>query len=275
MSQRDKALTFQALHQQPGCFVIPNPWDAGSARLLTAQGFQCLATTSAGLAFSLGKRDAEGALSRDEILLNARAIVEATDLPVSADLENGFGDDEDSVADTIRQAAACGLVGGSIEDATGRAAFPIYDFDHAVRRVKAAAEAARSLPFPFTLTARAENYLNGRNDLEDTIRRLQAFADAGADVLFAPGLPDLEAIRMVCSSLSKPVNVVMGLSGKSYRLDELADAGVRRVSLGSSLARTALGAMMDAAREIKESGRFSRTESAIPFSMINDQMRST
>lgn len=274
MSQRDKALAFQALHQQSGCFVIPNPWDAGSARLLSAQGFHCLATTSAGLAFSLGKRDAEGALSRDEILLNARAIVEATDLPVSADLENGFGDDEDSMAETIRQAAACGLVGGSIEDATGKTDKPIYDFDHAVRRVKAAVEAARALPFPFTLTARAENHLNGCNDLEDTIRRLQAFADAGADVLFAPGLPDLEAIRRVCSSLSKPVNVVMGLSGKSYRLEELAEAGVRRVSLGSSLARTALGAMLEAAKEIGESGRFSRTESAIPFSVINDQMRS-
>lgn len=273
MPQTDRARHFQALHQRPGCFVIPNPWDAGSARLLTSQGFECLATTSAGLAFSLGRRDAEGALSRAEILDNARAIVEATDLPVSADLENGFGDDEASVAETIRQAAACGLVGGSIEDASGRTSDPIYDFDHAVRRVKAAVEAARSLPFPFTLTARAENFLNGRPDLEDTLRRLQAFADVGADVLFAPGLPGIEAIGRLCTSVSKPVNVVMGLSGQSYSLAELAAVGVKRVSLGSSLARTALGAMLEAAREIAETGRFTRTESAIPFGHINDLMR--
>jgi len=269
----DKAQRFQALHHRPGCFVIPNPWDAGSARLLAAQGFECLATTSAGLAFSLGRRDAEGALSRSEILENARTIVEATDLPVSADLENGFGDDEDSVAETIRQAAACGLVGGSIEDASGRAADPIYDFDHAVRRVKAAVEATRTLPFPFTLTARAENFLNGRTDLDDTIRRLQAFAEAGADVLFAPGLPDIDAIRRVCAQIPKPINVVTGLSGQSHTVEELARAGVRRISLGSSLARTALGAMLEAAREIAETGKFSRTEAAIPFGRINGVIR--
>ncbi|GGH62127.1 isocitrate lyase/phosphoenolpyruvate mutase family protein [Frigidibacter albus] len=217
---------FKALHDGPGAFVIPNPWDAGSARLLASLGFEALATTSAGYAFSKGKRDSFAGLGRAEILDNAAEIVAATDLPVSADLEDGFGAAPEICAQTIRMAAATGLVGGSIEDATGDAEAPIYDLSHAVDRIRAAAEAARGLPF--LLTARAENYLWGRPDLADTIRRLQAFAEAGADVLYAPGLPDLEAIQTVCREVDRPVNVLMGLKGKSYTVAELSDAGARR-----------------------------------------------
>ncbi|HYG87632.1 MAG TPA: isocitrate lyase/phosphoenolpyruvate mutase family protein [Azospirillum sp.] len=273
-SQRVKARTFRALHEGPGAFVIPNPWDAGSARLLASLGFSALATTSAGVAFTLGRPDAHAAITRDDVLANARAIVEATDLPIAADLEAGFGDTPDEVARTIRLAAEAGLVGGSVEDATYDPDRPIRELSQAVERLAAAVEAARALPFPFVLTARAENFLFGRHDLDDTIRRLQAFEAAGADVLYAPGLPTLDSIRAVCASVSKPVNVLIGPTGQACSVDELAAAGVRRISLGSSLCRAALGAMLRAAREIKDSGTFTFTSDAIPFAELNAFMAS-
>jgi 2-methylisocitrate lyase-like PEP mutase family enzyme len=272
-TQTEKAIAFRALHARSGAFVIPNPWDGGSARLLSSLGFEALATTSAGHAFALGRRDGDGGVGRAETLANARAIVEATDLPVSADLENGFGDDPESATDTIRAAAAVGLAGGSIEDASGDPARPIYDLSLAVERVAAAVEAARALKVPFVLTARAENFLHGRPDLEDTIRRLQAFEKAGAEVLYAPGLTQLDQIRTLCSSVSRPVNVVMGLVGGAFSVQQLAEAGVKRISLGSSLARAALGALMRAAREIRQDGTFGFAAQAIPFAEINRQMR--
>jgi len=271
-SQAEKARLFRGLHERPGAFVIPNPWDAGTARILAGLGFEALATTSAGLAFTIGRRDSEGAVTRDEALTHARTIVQATPLPVSADLENGFGDAPEAAAETIRLAAGVGLVGGSIEDATGDSALPIYDFAHAVERIAAAVEAARSASFPFTLTARAENFLFGRPDLDDTIRRLQAFEAAGADVLYAPGLRDLEAIRTVCAAVSRPVNVVMGLSGASFSVEELAAAGVRRISLGSALARAALGAFLRGAREINDEGTFTFAGMAASFADLDPFM---
>ncbi|MEZ5831735.1 MAG: isocitrate lyase/phosphoenolpyruvate mutase family protein [Dongiaceae bacterium] len=271
-TQAEKALAFRALHARHGAFVIPNPWDAGSALLLSTLGFEALATTSAGHAFALGRRDG-GGIGLAETLANARAIVDATDLPVSADLENGFGDAPEACAETIRAASAVGLAGGSIEDASGDPKHPIYDFGHAVERVAAAVEAARALPIPFVLTARAENFLHGRPDLDDTIRRLQAFENAGADVLYAPGLTQLDQIRTVCSSVSRPVNVVMGLVGGRFSVAELAEAGVKRISLGSALARAALGALMRAAREIRENGTFSFAAEAMPFAEVERQMR--
>lgn len=255
-SQAEKGRVFASLHEQPGCFVIPNPWDAGSARILAGAGFRALATTSAGLAFALGRKDGLGLVSREEALRNAGEIVSATSLPVTADLENGYGDTPGTVAETIELAAAAGLVGASIEDSTGNPDAPIYDFEPAVARIAAAARTARSQEFPFVLTARAENYLHGRPDLQDTIARLQAYREAGADVLYAPGLTSLEQIRTVVQELNGPVNVVMGLSGTALSVAQLADAGVRRISLGSSLNRAALGAMMRAAREIVEHGTF-------------------
>jgi len=268
--QAAKAAAFQALHARPGAFVIPNPWDAGTARILTALGFEALATTSAGLAFALGLRD--GAAGRDETLANARAIVGATTLPVSADLENGFGHAPDDAADTIRLAAEAGLVGGSIEDASGDPGQPIYEFGHAVERVAAAVEAARALPFPFVLTARAENFLHGTPDLDDTIRRLQAFERVGADVLYAPALPGVDAIRAVCKAVSRPVNVLAGGSG-SPSVATLAEAGVKRISLGGSMSRAALGGFVRAAREIKEHGTFGFAADALPFAEANGFMR--
>nr|WP_272210372.1 isocitrate lyase/phosphoenolpyruvate mutase family protein [Marinicella sp. W31]MDC2876246.1 isocitrate lyase/phosphoenolpyruvate mutase family protein [Marinicella sp. W31] len=241
IDQHLKYAAFKALHDADGAFAMPNPWDAGSANLLANLGFKALATTSAGLAFSIGKRDSAAVLTREEVLANARAIVEATDLPVSADLENGFGASPEDCAETVRLAAATGLVGGSIEDASGQREDPIYDFEVAVSRIRAAAEATRDLPF--LLTARAENFLWGRPDLDDTIRRLQAFEKAGADVLYAPGLPDLQAIKAVCSAVSRPVNVVMGLGGPLYSVEELDRVGVKRISVGGSFARAALGAL--------------------------------
>jgi len=261
---------FQALHAGPGAFVIPNPWDAGSARLLASLGFEALATTSAGYAFSKGKRDSFAGLGRAEILDNAAEIVAATDLPVSADLEDGFGAAPEMCAETIRMAAAVGLVGGSIEDATGNADAPIYDLSHAVDRIRAAAEAAQGLPF--LLTARAENHLWGRPDLADTVRRLQAFAEAGADVLYAPGLPDLDAIRTVCREVDKPVNVVMGLAGPGYSVAELSAAGVRRISVGGSFARAALGALMRAAKEVRTHGTFGYAAEALPGAVVTELM---
>jgi len=262
IDQGSRFTVFRELHERPGAFVIPNPWDAGSARILTALGFEALATTSVGFAFSIGRRDSAAGLTRELVLENARAIVEATELPVSADLEDGFGSAPEACAATIRAAAGIGLVGGSIEDMTGDASQPIFEFNHAVERIAAAGEVARGLPFLFT--ARAENFIWGRPDLDDTIRRLQAFSKAGADVLYAPGLPSIEAIRTVCASVDKPVNVVMGLKGAPFTVAALQDAGVKRISVGGSFARAALGAFIRAAREVKEHGTFTYSADAIP-----------
>jgi len=267
-TQQQKAEAFVALHQRPGCFVIPNPWDAGTAKMLAALGFEALATTSAGVSFILGRRDGVGEVSRGDILDNAQAIVAATDLPVSADLENCFAHDPLAAAQTIRMAAAVGLVGGSVEDQTGDDQDPIYEFGLAVDRVRAAVDMARSLPFQFMLTARAENYLNGRPDLKDTIRRLQAFEEAGADVLYAPGLPDLESIRAVTSSVGKPVNHVMGSWSPGLTIEQLQGAGVKRISVGGALARAALGAFLRGAREIKDRGTFTYTNEAASFAEL-------
>jgi 2-methylisocitrate lyase-like PEP mutase family enzyme len=269
-NQSEKARKFRALHEQGEAFVIPNPWDAGSARILAALGYEALATTSAGFAFTLGRRD--GAVTREDVLAHCRAIVAASELPVSADLENCFGAAPKTVAETIRLAAGTGLVGGSVEDSSGDKAKPIYDHAHAVERVAAAVEAARSLPFPFTLTARAENFLHGRADLEDTIRRLQAFAAAGADVLFAPGLPSLEAIEAVCKAVApRPVNVLAGRAGP-ITVASLSAAGVRRISLGGGLSRAALGAFLRAAREVKEKGTFTFIDEAAGYAEISTFM---
>ncbi len=253
-SQSEKAARFAALHQASGAFIIANPWDAGSARLLAGLGFQALATSSGASAGILGKRD--GQVTRDEALAQARAICAATDLPVAADLEKGFGDAPAAAAQTIRRAAEAGLVGGSIEDATGNTEPPLYDIAQATERIAAAAQAARALPFRFMLTARSENYLRGKPDLEDTIRRLQAYEKAGADVLFAPGLPDLDAVRQVCASLSKPFNFMAGIPGKSFTVVELQAAGVKRISLATSLYRAAMTGLLEAAREVKDKGSF-------------------
>lgn len=254
-TQKDKAEIFRALHRG-ACFVMPNPWDAGSAVALAGLGFAALATSSGAAAGVLGRRDGE--ISREQALAHARAIVQATDLPVAADLENGFGDAPADAALTIRLAAEAGLVGGSIEDA--RSDRRLYPFAQAVDRVAAAAEAARALPFPFTLTARAENFLRGHPDLDDTIQRLQAFEKAGADVLFAPALPDLAAVREVCAAVGKPVNFMVGMKGRSFSLAELRGAGVRRVSLATSLYRAAMAGMLQAAREVQEHGSFGYVE---------------
>jgi 2-methylisocitrate lyase-like PEP mutase family enzyme len=267
-SQTDKAQAFKALHGK-GCFVIANAWDAGSARLLAHLGFEALATTSAGFAFSIGKPDGEHGVARDELLANARDIAGVTDLPLSADLQSGYGDAPEAVAETIRLAAAAGLVGGSIEDATGKAGSPIHELAVAVERVRAAAEAAHGLPFPFMLTARAENFLHGRPDLDDTIRRLQAFQEAGADVLYAPGLRTRADIEAVVRSVDRPVNALMGLQGVVLTVPELAAVGVRRISVGSALTRAALGAFLRAAREIKERGSFGFAAEAAPFADLN------
>lgn len=271
-TQAEKGQRFRALHDGPGAFVIPNPWDAGTAKILTQMGFAALTTTSAGLAFALGRRDGAGCISRDETLANAKAIVDATHLPVAADLENGFGDEPETVAETIALAARAGLVGASIEDATGNPEHPIYDFDRAVERVAAAARAARSLPFPFVFVARAENFLHGRPDLDDTIRRLQAFEAAGADALYAPGLTSAEEIRAVCESVSKPVNMVMGLKNAAFTVDELGALGVRRISVGSALSRAALGAFIRAAQEIHARGTFEFANDAAPYAELNAMM---
>ncbi|HSQ21148.1 MAG TPA: isocitrate lyase/phosphoenolpyruvate mutase family protein [Blastocatellia bacterium] len=267
LTQAEKGLALYLLHQRPGAFVIPNPWDVGSARLLTGLGFRALATTSAGYAFSVGQRD--GMIGRDETIAHIAAIASATDLPVSADLENGFGDAPKSVAETIKLAAEAGCVGGSIEDVSRRVDCALYELGHAVDRVRAAAEVVRDLPFRFTLTARAENYLAGRPDLTDTIARLQAYQAAGADVLYAPGLTSKDDIATVVSSVDRPVNVVMGLQGVQLSLAELAAIGVRRVSVGSALSRAALGAFLRAAREMREHGTFAFAEAAVSYRDIN------
>jgi 2-methylisocitrate lyase-like PEP mutase family enzyme len=270
VTREQKYKTFKALHERNGTFVIPNPWNAGTAKILTALGFEALATTSAGYAFSAGRQDSAADLTRDGILQNAKEIVEATHLPVSADLQDGFGPSPENCSETIRLGSAIGLAGGSIEDATGDPSAPIYDFQLAVERVAAAAETAQT--HQFLLTARAENFLHGRPNLEDTIRRLQSFADAGADVLYAPGLPSLEAIREVCASVSKPVNILMGLQGATFSIEDLAAAGVKRISVGGAFARAALGAFVRAAREVKEKGTFTFATDAISHAEASSYM---
>jgi 2-methylisocitrate lyase-like PEP mutase family enzyme len=267
-TQEEKAARFRQLHQGPGAFVIPNPWDAGSARILAGLGFQALATSSGACAGVLGRRD--GKVTRDEALAHAKAIVMATELPVSADLEKGFGDAPADAAKTIRLAGEIGLAGGSIEDASGNKDKPLFDFTHAVERVAAAAEAARG---SLVLTARTENFLRGNPDLEDTIRRLQAFEKAGADVLMAPGLPDLAAVRAVCAALKKPVNFMAGIKGKSFSVAELEAAGVRRISLATSLYRAAMTGLVDAAREVKEKGSFGYLERGLTTPELNNFMQ--
>ena len=268
MADEHPGAAFRALHARAGAFIIPNPWDAGSARILAAMGFEALATTSAGLAFSLGRPD--GGVTRDEVLAHCREMVGATELPVSADLEKGFGDTPEDVAETIRAAAATGLAGCSIEDYSERPEDPIFDFNLAVDRIAAAVEAARALPHDFVLTARAENFLHGRRDIEDTIKRLQAFEAAGADVLYAPGLADMETIRALCAAVTKPVNVVMGLPGTTFSVASLAEAGVTRISIGSALARLAYGAALKAAREMAGEGTFGFAEDAAGFKELTD-----
>jgi 2-methylisocitrate lyase-like PEP mutase family enzyme len=269
-SQVEKYERFCALHEGPAIFVMPNPWNAGTARMLAVEGFEALATTSAGFAFAAGVQDGTALVSRADIIDNAREIVAATELPVSADLENGYGPDPQACVETLTDALEVGLVGGSIEDATGNPDKPIHEFDHAVERIVASAEAVRDRPL--VLTARAENFLHGRADLGDTIRRLQAFEDAGADVLYAPGLPDIDAIRSVCASVGKPVNVVMGLNNTRYSVAELQAAGVKRISVGGSFARAALGGFMRAAREVRDQGTFGYADEALPGAEIMSSM---
>ncbi len=266
-TQSEKATTFRALHHRDHAFIIPNPWDIGSARLLQMLGFEALATTSAGFAFSIGKPD--GAVERAAMLEHVAALAAATDLPVSADLENCYADDVAGVAETIRLAAQVGLAGASIEDVGAHGEGGPYELALAAERVRAAAEAAHSLPLPFTLTARAENFIIGRPDLRDTIARLQAFQEAGADVLFAPGLKSKEDIATVVRSVDRPVNVIMGLQGVQLSLAELSAMGVKRISVGSALSRAALGAFLRAAREMREQGTFTFAEEAVNYAELN------
>lgn len=260
LTQEEKGQAFRALHERKGAFIIPNPWDVGTARLLAHLGFECLATTSMGYAFSVGRAD--NSIEREQMMGHVRAIAAATELPVSADLENGYGDEPATVGETIRLASRVGAVGGSIEDATGRAGIPIYEKEKAAERIRAAAETARGLRFPFTLTGRCENYLHGRPDLKDTIARLQAYQEAGADVLYAPGLKTAEEIAEVARSVDRPVNVVMGLQGVQLSLHELEEMGVKRISVGSALCRAALGAFFRAAKEMREHGTFTFAKDA-------------
>ena len=266
-TQEEKAKIFRALHKRDGAFIIPNPWDVGTARLLARLGFEALATTSAGCAFSAGQKDTT--IGRDRVMEHVHAIASATDLPVSGDLENGFGDDPEIVAETIRLAARAGLSGGSIEDSTNRPGEQVYDLSLSTDRVRAAAETAHALPFPFTLTARAENFLVGRPDLQDTIKRLQAYQEAGADVLYAPGLTRKEDISAVVSSVDRPVNVILGLQGVSLSLDDVSKIGVKRISVGSALSRAALGAFLRAATEMRELGTFTFASEAVSYRDIS------
>ena len=270
-SQTEKAERFRALHTAPGHFVIANAWDAGSARILAGLGFAALASSSGAQAGVLGRRD--GMVTRQEALDHCRAIVAATDLPVSADLEKGFGDTPDAAAEAIRLAGGIGLVGCSIEDASGDPARPLFDSTLALERITAAVAAARSLPFPFTLTARSENFLRGNPDLDDTIKRLRAFEAAGADVLMAPGLPDLDAVRAVCAAVSRPVNFMAGISGKSFTVAALAEAGVKRISLATSLYRAAMSGLAAAAREVKERGTFGYLDTTMGTPELNAFMQ--
>jgi 2-methylisocitrate lyase-like PEP mutase family enzyme len=272
LTQKEKGAAFRALHLGSETFVIPNPWDAGSAKMLAGLGFKALATSSAASACAMGLTDGE--LSREEALEHAKLIVEATDLPVSADLENGFGDSPEDVAKTIRGAAAAGLVGCSIEDSRHSGAAPVYDFGLAVERIAAAAQVVRSLPFPFLLTARAHTLMHAPISLEETIRRLVAYSEAGADVLFAPGIPDLAGIRAVCEAVSKPVNFMVGIPGKSFTVRELAEAGVRRISLATSLYRAAMTGFLDAAKEVRDAGTFAFLEQCVSTGDLVKLMRS-
>jgi 2-methylisocitrate lyase-like PEP mutase family enzyme len=267
-TQIEKATRFGELHQGESAFIIPNPWDVGSARILVALGFEALATTSVGYAYSVGRRD--HGITRDEMIAHAAAIVAATDVPVSADLENGFGDDPDTVATTIRMAAAAGLAGCSIEDSTNRPGEPIYEFELAVDRIRAAVEAARGLSVPFMLTARSENYIRGRPDLDDTIRRLNAFQDAGADVLYAPGLTDMTDIATLVRSVDRPVNVLAGMQGVHFELAALSKIGVKRVSVGGALSRVALAACIRAGREMRDHGTFTFVDEPITSREIGE-----
>ena len=267
-NQVEKGKLFRALHERSGAFIIPNPYDIGTAKLLARLGFEALATTSAGFAFTVGRRD--NTISRETVLRHCANIAAATDLPVSADLGNCFGDAPETVAETTRLAAETGIVGGSVEDMSGDKDNPIYEFEMAVERVRAAAEAARKLPFKFTLTARAENYLVGRRDLDDTIKRLQAFQDTGADVLFAPGLTEKAEIAALVKAVDRPVNVIAGLQDMKLNVKELSKIGVKRISVGSSLARAALGAFIRAAEEIKKQGTFTFAEEAVSFKEISE-----
>ena len=271
VSQSDKANRFRALHQGPGAFVMANPWDAGSARILAGLGYEALATSSGAFAGTLGRRD--GKVRREEALAHARAVAGAVDIPVSADLENGFGHASSFAAETVRLAAETGLVGCSIEDATGEKERPLYEFNQAVERVTAAAAAAKSLGFAFTLTARSENFLRGNPDLDDTIKRLQAYEKAGADVLMAPGLPDLAAVKAVCSALSKPYNFMVGIKGKSFTVAELSAAGVRRISLATSLYRAAMSGLVAAAQEAKDKGTFGYIDTTMSTPDLNNYMQ--
>ncbi|HEX5885465.1 MAG TPA: isocitrate lyase/phosphoenolpyruvate mutase family protein [Pyrinomonadaceae bacterium] len=260
MTQAERGKTFRALHERDRAFIIPNPWDIGTARLLAHLGFEALATTSAGFAFSVGHRDNE--VPRDEMMMHLAQIASATNLPVSADLGKGFGDSPEIAAETIRLAAAAGVVGGSIEDMTSDPDRPIYEVEFAAERVRAAVEAARSLPFTFTLTARAENYLVGRPDLKDTIKRLQLYEEAGADVLYAPGLTKKEDIVAVVTSVGRPVNVLTGMPGVRLNLAELSEIGVKRISVGSALSRAAMAAFLRAANEMQTHGTFTFVDEA-------------
>ncbi len=270
LTQEQKAVRFRALHDGPDVFIIPNPWDSISARILAGLGFQALATSSAASAAILGKRD--GGQSREQALAHSRSIVEATDLPVSADLERGFGDEPETVAQTVRLAGDAGLVGCTIEDSTGIPEKPLYGLSLAVERVAAAAEAARSFPFPFMLTARAHAFLYATPDLDETILRLQAFEKVGANVLFAPGLPDIASVKAVCAATSKPFNFMVGIKGKSFSVDELAAAGVRRISLATSPYRVAMTGLVGAMREMKETGRFDFVDQSMTTAELNDLM---
>jgi 2-methylisocitrate lyase-like PEP mutase family enzyme len=267
LTQNEKAVRFQEFHRRAEVLLIPNPWDAGSARVLAGMGFEALATSSAAAANVLGRCD--GKMSRDESLANARSIVDATDLPVAGDLEHGFGESPAAAAETIRLAAEIGLVGGSIEDAQADREKPIYDLTLATERVAAAVEAARALPFPFMLAARSENYVRGNPNLEDTIKRLVAYEKAGADVLFAPGMPDLAAVRAVCEAVSKPVNFAVSGRGKSFTVAELVQAGVKRISFAASFYRAAMTGLIDAAREARKQGTFTYVDRAVLTPELN------
>jgi 2-methylisocitrate lyase-like PEP mutase family enzyme len=271
VSQADKAKQFRALHEAPDAFIVANVWDGGSARMMAAIGFKALATSSGASAGLLGRRD--GRVTREEAMAQARVICEAGDLPVSADLEKGFGDSPEIVAETIQLAAEVGLVGCSIEDASGNPDAPIFEFNHAVERIAAAVSAARALPFPFTLTGRTENFLRGRADLDDTIKRLKAFEAAGAEALMAPGLPDLDAVRAVCSAVGKPFNFMVGIKGKSFTVAALADAGVKRISLATSLYRAAMSGLLEAAKEVKDKGTFTYLDRAMATPDLNAFMK--
>ncbi len=270
-NQYERAARFRALHDGPGAFVIPNPWDVGSALMLAGLGFQALATSSAAAAIAVGRRD--GGLTRDQALEHARMIAGATDLPVSADLENGFGDAPEAVADTVRRAADVGLAGCTIEDSTGHPDRPLYDESLAIERIAAAVEAARARRFPFILTARAHNLMYASPSLDATIRRLQAFEKAGADVLFAPGLPDVAAVRTLCTAVSKPVNFMVGITGKSFSIAELTEAGVKRISLATSLYRAAMTGLLNAATEVKDAGQFGFLDQSVTTADLLKLMR--